>query len=71
MKRAIRQERLRRGWTQEDVAKQVGLTRTAVSDIENGKQRPSYRVLLRLEEIFEMSHSELMSEAEDLSSEDN
>ncbi len=33
----LKEERIKRGWTQKKVADVVGLTTTAVSDIENGK----------------------------------
>lgn len=57
----IRAERLRRKWTQEYVAKRIGLTKTAICDIEKGKQKPSYEVLLKLEDLFGMTHRELFS----------
>lgn len=49
----LRQERLQRGWTQEDVASKVGLTRPALHHIETGKRKPSYDVLVKLLELFE------------------
>lgn len=60
----IKQERLRRNWTQEYVAQQINLTRTAVHDIENGKQLPSYKILVKLEDLFEMGHRDLLKEVE-------
>ncbi|MDR0571092.1 MAG: helix-turn-helix domain-containing protein [Clostridiales Family XIII bacterium] len=56
----IKQERTKRGWTQQYVATQVGLTRTAIHDIENGLQAPSYKVLVKLENLFGMTHRELL-----------
>lgn len=58
----IKQERINRKWTQDYVAKQIGLTRTAVHDIENGKQLPSYKVLVKIEDLFGMGHRELFKE---------
>lgn len=51
--------RIQKGWTQAYVAKYIGLTITHVSDIENGKSKPSYTVLCKLEDLFESSHREL------------
>lgn len=48
----IRQERIQRGWTQQRVANQVGLSKTAIHDIEKGKQKPSYDVLVKLLDLF-------------------
>ena len=52
MKLNIRQERLNRGWTQQYVANVIGLTKTAVHDIETGKRKPSYDVLVKLLDLF-------------------
>lgn len=62
---AIRAERLRRNWTQEYVAKKIGLTKTAICDIEKGKQKPSYEVLVKLEDLFGKTHRELFAEVKE------
>lgn len=51
----IRALRLENGWSQGYVAKCLGLTCAHISDIENGKAKPSYGVLLKLMELFECS----------------
>jgi len=61
----IRQERQKRKWTQEYVAKKVGLTKTAIHDIETGKQKPSYDVLVKLEDLFHKNHRKLFAVADD------
>ena len=48
----IRQERLMKKWTQSYVAEKIGLTKTAIHDIETGKQRPSFEVLVKLLVLF-------------------
>lgn len=58
----IRYERMRRDWTQAFVGAQIGLTKTAVHDIETGKQKPSYDVLCRLETLFNLTHRQLFEE---------
>lgn len=55
----MKQERIKRGWTQKKVADAIGLTVTAISDIENGHAKPSYKVLCQLEDMFELTHREL------------
>lgn len=59
----IRQERLRRGWTLDYVAEQVGLSPTAIQKIETGQRRPSYDVLVRLENVFGLTHRQLFGAA--------
>lgn len=63
MNRLIRAERIRRGWTQEFVARQAEITLSAYQKIETGRRQPSYRVLIRLEDVFGMTHRELFAAA--------
>jgi transcriptional regulator with XRE-family HTH domain len=58
----MRQERLKKGWTQEYVGRQIGLTKVSIHDIETGKQKPSYDVLLKLENLFGKDHRYLFAQ---------
>ena len=67
----IRQERIGRGWTQGYVGQQVGVTKTAIHDIETGKAKPSYNVLIKLFALFGVEYDkvfELFAPAEDKTS---
>lgn len=57
----LRQERIRRGWTQGYVAGQAGLSLTAIQKIETGQRKPSYDVLVKLEDLFQMNHRNLFA----------
>ena len=63
MKRMMQQERIRRGWTLDYIAKQTGLSLTAIQKIETGIRNPSYPVLVKLEDLFNLSHRELFAAA--------
>lgn len=63
MKLQIRQERERRNWTQDYVAEHIGITAESVSMLEAGKRRPSYDVLVKLEDLFHMNHRKLFNAA--------
>lgn len=67
MKQALNMRKLRqeKGWTLQNVGDAVGLTKTAVYDIETGKQKPSYDVLVKLEKLFKRTHSYLLAPTED------
>ena len=52
MKLQIRQERERHKWTLEYIAQQVGRTKASVHDIETGRRKPSYDVLVKLLKLF-------------------
>lgn len=64
MYRKIRLERIRRGWSLAYVAEQVGITNEAMRLIEKGKRNPSYPVLVRLEDFFQLNHRVLFGEAD-------
>lgn len=65
MRLMIWQERIRRHWSQAQVATAIGIGRTAYTHIENGKRKPSYDVLVKLEDLFGLSHRTLFAEAPD------
>jgi len=58
----IRQERINKGWTLGHVADYVGITCQSVSAIEKGLTKPSYEVLCKLGQLFNLSHQELFAE---------
>ena len=61
----LTQERIRREWTQDDVAKKVGATKQSVCDWEKCRSFPRRPVLLKLERLFGLSHRELFAPAND------
>lgn len=52
MNTMLKQERIKRGWTQEYVAKSIGITKQAVQLLENNQCKPSYDVLVKLLDLF-------------------
>ena len=60
----MRQERINKGWTQDYVAQRIGVTNTTIHDIETSRRKPSYDVLLKLENLFNKSHRELFAVAD-------
>lgn len=52
MNTVLRQERIVRNWTLENVAKQIGITKATLQRIETGKRKPSYEVLVKLLDLF-------------------
>jgi len=54
-------ERKERNMTQEYVANEIGITKQAYSNIENGNKNPSYEVVCKLEDLFNKSHRKLFT----------
>ena len=52
MNTMIRQERKQKGWTLAYVSKHVGVTPATIHDIETGRCKPSYDVLVKLLNLF-------------------
>jgi transcriptional regulator with XRE-family HTH domain len=52
MRRALKEAREKRGWTQRDLARRLGLTQAHISGIESGKIVPRYDTLLELVRIL-------------------
>jgi len=53
MRRALKEVREKRAWTQRDLASRIGLTQTHISGIESGKIVPRYDTLLELVRILD------------------
>lgn len=58
----LRQLRIARGWTQEQLAEAAGITSTYTSDLERGEKVPSLSILLRLARAFDISVAELLQD---------
>lgn len=56
----LRQLRLDRGMTQEEVAEQVGLTRQAVSGYEAGRTQPGLDILQRLADVYQVELTDII-----------
>ncbi len=55
----LREERLRRGWSQQKLADELGIAVVTVNRWERGKQQPTGYYRLRLSALFEKSEEEL------------
>src|SRR5258708_1021944 len=60
----IREERVKRNITQEDLAASVGLTRASVTNIERGRQRMPVHVLVALATSLHVSPAHLVGSFE-------
>jgi transcriptional regulator with XRE-family HTH domain len=56
----MRQERKKKDWTLSYIANEIGVSNQAISKIETLKSDPSYDVLVKLENLFNLSHRELL-----------
>lgn len=49
----LENERDKRGWTQQEVADKIGVTRPAYANYESGKRNPGYEISQKLADLFE------------------
>lgn len=61
----IRKERQELGMKQREVGQIIGVSKVAIHDIETGKQKPSYDVLVKLENLFGKTHRYLLAQEGD------
>lgn len=55
----VREFRDRLGWTQEDLARAVGVSRQSVNSVERGRYVPSLPLALCLARVFDCSTDDL------------
>lgn len=61
----IRKERIKRHWTLDYVAEKTGTSKATIQMIETGQRKPSYDVLVKLEDLFHKNHRKLFAVADD------
>ena len=61
MKNSVAELRLRRGWTQGDLASRLGVSRQTIISIERDRYDPSLPLAFRLAAIFELPVEEIFS----------
>lgn len=59
MKNRLKVLRAGRDWTQEELARQAGVSRQAINAIETGKYDPSLSLAFRLGRLFDMPIEEI------------
>ena len=55
----IKMERIKRGWSQEQLGELAGISNTSIGAIERGQSIPSTLTLAKIANAFEISVSEL------------
>lgn len=63
---ALRAERAKRDWSQEELAARANLDRTYLSGVERGLRAPNIRSLVKLAAALDMRLSKLVAAAEAL-----
>ena len=57
----IKELRLEKNWSQEELASKLYISRQSVSKWENGQTAPSMSIMIKLAEIFDLTVSEIMT----------
>ncbi len=60
----IKELRTERGWTQEELAQKVGVSRQAVISIEKYRYMPSLELAFQLAKVFELSVHDIFAQKE-------
>lgn len=59
MKNRLRVLRAERGWSQQDLAERLGVSRQSVNAIETGRYDPSLPLAFRIADLFELVIEEI------------
>ncbi|MCM3720289.1 helix-turn-helix domain-containing protein [Fictibacillus phosphorivorans] len=62
----LKNERKKKGWSQEELAEKLFVSRQSVSKWENGQNYPSIEVIIKLSDLFEITIDELLRSDEEL-----
>lgn len=62
----LKHERNKRGWSQEELAEQLFVSRQSVSKWENGQNYPSIEVIIKISDLFGLTIDELLRSDEEL-----
>jgi len=61
----VRENRRRLGWTQEELAQRVGVSRQSIISIERGRYIPSLPLALRFARVFDCTADDLFALEDD------
>jgi len=61
MKNTIKIERAKNNFTQEELAKRLGVSRQTINSIEKGRYVPSTTLALKMSDVFSVSVNDLFS----------
>lgn len=62
----LKTERNKKGWSQEELAEKLFVSRQSVSKWENGQNYPSIEIIIKLSDLFELTIDELLRSDEEL-----
>lgn len=62
----LKSERKNKGWSQEDLAEKLFVSRQSVSKWENGQNYPSIEIIIKLSDLFGVTIDELLRSDEEL-----
>ena len=55
----LKEQRRKKGWTQQDLANRVGVSRQSIISIERGKYMPSLELALKIADEFDVPLDEI------------
>ena len=65
MRKRLKDKRKALDYTQQEVAEEVGITRTYYSEIENGNRNCNIKIWIRIAECLEIPKAEIISYIEE------
>ena len=60
MQITLRSARINKGYTQEEAAKLIGITKDTLGNYERGKSFPDVPIIKKIEEVYEISFANIL-----------
>lgn len=60
----LKRVRLQKGWSQEGIALEAGISRSYISDLERGKAEPGIMMIFRICDVLQIKPSEFVRKME-------
>ncbi len=60
----IKNYRLLKGWTQDQLANKSGLSKNAIYNYENGKRSPNIKIIYQIADALEIEHDKILDSKE-------
>jgi transcriptional regulator with XRE-family HTH domain len=61
----VQHARMQRGWTQRELARAVGMTRSSIGNLETGTQRPPVHIVLLIARVLDVPVTDLLPSGRD------
>lgn len=64
MRKRLKEQRVKKEYTQKSIALKLGISRTTYTNIENGRKNPSFSIALKIKNLLNYNNDNIFSNQE-------